>query len=71
MKNRTDNAVKNRFSVLCKKRAKQEASIKENNAADVNANNKRQNKYQNLETSMHPMKMRYIGYKVPNRINEF
>nr|GEY61113.1 transcription factor MYB88 [Tanacetum cinerariifolium] len=34
---RPDNAVKNRFFVLCKKRAKQ-ASNKENNAADINTN---------------------------------
>nr|GEW73665.1 transcription factor MYB124-like isoform X1 [Tanacetum cinerariifolium] len=54
---RTDNAVKNRFSVLCKKRAKQEASNKENNAADVNAN-KRKNTNGILETTMHPMKTR-------------
>ncbi|KAG9152992.1 hypothetical protein Leryth_021942 [Lithospermum erythrorhizon] len=37
---RTDNAVKNRFSTLCKKRAKHEALAKENNAF-VNLNNKR------------------------------
>lgn len=35
---RTDNAVKNRFSTLCKKRAKFEALAKENN---TNSNNKR------------------------------
>ncbi|XP_074296020.1 transcription factor MYB88-like isoform X2 [Silene latifolia] len=38
---RTDNAVKNRFSTLCKKRAKHEALAKENGRAYVNANNKR------------------------------
>lgn len=54
---RTDNAVKNRFSVLSKRRAKQEASNKENNAADVNTN-KRQFTNGILETSMHPMKTR-------------
>ncbi|KAG9140191.1 hypothetical protein Leryth_021751 [Lithospermum erythrorhizon] len=37
---RTDNAVKNRFSTLCKKRAKNEALAKENNAM-INVNNKR------------------------------
>ncbi|KAK3025370.1 hypothetical protein RJ639_044910 [Escallonia herrerae] len=38
---RTDNAVKNRFSTLCKKRAKHEALAKENNTSYVNLNNKR------------------------------
>lgn len=38
---RTDNAVKNRFSTLCKKRAKYEALAKENNNASINPNNKR------------------------------
>ncbi|KAK2994649.1 hypothetical protein RJ640_007830, partial [Escallonia rubra] len=38
---RTDNAVKNRFSTLCKKRAKHEALVKENNTSYVNLNNKR------------------------------
>ncbi|KAJ4910370.1 myb domain protein 88 [Raphanus sativus] len=39
---RTDNAVKNRFTTLCKKRAKYEAMAKENNiASSVNSNNKR------------------------------
>ncbi|KAJ0987401.1 hypothetical protein J5N97_005757 [Dioscorea zingiberensis] len=37
---RTDNAVKNRFSTLCKKRAKLEAS-KENNGSSTSTNNKR------------------------------
>ncbi|GAA0148097.1 hypothetical protein LIER_07629 [Lithospermum erythrorhizon] len=37
---RTDNAVKNRFSTLCKKRAKHETLEKENNGS-VNLNNKR------------------------------
>lgn len=41
-KNRTDNAVKNRFSTLCKKRAKHEALAKENsNSSYINLNNKR------------------------------
>ncbi|XP_010425054.1 PREDICTED: transcription factor MYB36-like [Camelina sativa] len=39
---RTDNAVKNRFTTLCKKRAKYEAMAKENKiACCVNSNNKR------------------------------
>ncbi|XP_065861435.1 transcription factor MYB124-like [Euphorbia lathyris] len=38
---RTDNAVKNRFSTLCKKRAKYEALAKENKSTFVNSNNKR------------------------------
>ncbi|CAM8879793.1 unnamed protein product [Rhodiola kirilowii] len=35
---RTDNAVKNRFSTLCKKRAKREAVTNENNNLSVNEN---------------------------------
>ncbi|EOA23904.1 hypothetical protein CARUB_v10017119mg [Capsella rubella] len=39
---RTDNAVKNRFTTLCKKRAKYEAMAKENSiGCCVNSNNKR------------------------------
>ncbi|KAG2702294.1 hypothetical protein I3760_06G083000 [Carya illinoinensis] len=38
---RTDNAVKNRFSTLCKKRAKYEAKPKENSGSYINMNNKR------------------------------
>ncbi|XP_012067596.1 transcription factor MYB124 isoform X2 [Jatropha curcas] len=38
---RTDNAVKNRFSTLCKKRAKYEALAKENKNSYINSNNKR------------------------------
>ncbi|EXB63846.1 Myb-related protein B [Morus notabilis] len=38
---RTDNAVKNRFSTLCKKRAKYEALAKENSTTYMNSNNKR------------------------------
>ncbi|KAG8654087.1 transcription factor MYB124 isoform X2 [Manihot esculenta] len=38
---RTDNAVKNRFSTLCKKRAKYEALAKENKNTFINSNNKR------------------------------
>ncbi|XP_019150676.1 PREDICTED: transcription factor MYB34-like isoform X2 [Ipomoea nil] len=38
---RTDNAVKNRFTTLCKKRAKNEALAKENNNSFINLNNKR------------------------------
>ncbi|XP_047324472.1 transcription factor MYB124-like [Impatiens glandulifera] len=38
---RTDNAVKNRFSTLCKKRAKHEALAKENDNSRINSNKKR------------------------------
>ncbi|KAL3840605.1 hypothetical protein ACJIZ3_025196 [Penstemon smallii] len=39
---RTDNAVKNRFTTLCKKRAKHEALAKENKSTSyINLNNKR------------------------------
>ncbi|XP_038892946.1 transcription factor MYB124 isoform X2 [Benincasa hispida] len=38
---RTDNAVKNRFTTLCKKRAKYEALSKENSSSFINHNNKR------------------------------
>ncbi|KAG8383104.1 hypothetical protein BUALT_Bualt05G0150100 [Buddleja alternifolia] len=39
---RTDNAVKNRFTTLCKKRAKREALAKENSTTSyINLNNKR------------------------------
>ncbi|KAK4760450.1 hypothetical protein SAY87_005343 [Trapa incisa] len=38
---RTDNAVKNRFTTLCKKRAKCEALAKETNASCINQNGKR------------------------------
>ncbi|WCJ27606.1 myb domain protein 88 [Euphorbia peplus] len=38
---RTDNAVKNRFSTLCKKKAKYEALAKENKSSFINSNNKR------------------------------
>ncbi|GMH15320.1 hypothetical protein Nepgr_017161 [Nepenthes gracilis] len=38
---RTDNAVKNRFSTLCKKRAKREALAKENNNTHIHPNNRR------------------------------
>ncbi|KAG6473414.1 hypothetical protein ZIOFF_067330 [Zingiber officinale] len=38
---RTDNAVKNRFSTLCKKRAKFEASSKENSVPSLDPSNKR------------------------------
>uniref|UniRef100_A0A251S9X4 Putative homeodomain-like, Myb-related protein B n=1 Tax=Helianthus annuus TaxID=4232 RepID=A0A251S9X4_HELAN len=61
---RTDNAVKNRFSTLCKKRAKNEALAKENNALNIATNNKR-TRFHNgheldasLEASMPPSKIR-------------
>lgn len=38
---RTDNAVKNRFTTLCKKRAKHEALANENSSTYINLNNKR------------------------------
>ncbi|KAJ8569916.1 hypothetical protein K7X08_006493 [Anisodus acutangulus] len=38
---RTDNAVKNRFTTLCKKRVKHEALAKENSNSYINLNNKR------------------------------
>ncbi|KAK4371040.1 hypothetical protein RND71_010515 [Anisodus tanguticus] len=38
---RTDNAVKNRFTTLCKKKAKHEALAKENSTSYINLNNKR------------------------------
>nr|XP_043624145.1 transcription factor MYB124 [Erigeron canadensis] len=61
---RTDNAVKNRFSTLCKKRAKNEAMAKENHTSYITTNNKRtrfhieQDSDRVLETSMPPSKMR-------------
>ncbi|KAK1413762.1 hypothetical protein QVD17_35543 [Tagetes erecta] len=61
---RTDNAVKNRFSTLCKKRAKNEALAKENNKSYITTNNKRtrfhivQDSETVLETSMSPSKIR-------------
>ncbi|XP_076922470.1 transcription factor MYB124-like [Bidens hawaiensis] len=61
---RTDNAVKNRFSTLCKKRAKNEALAKENNTSCITTNNKRtrfhsgQESDAGLETSMSPSKIR-------------
>ncbi|KAI3497758.1 hypothetical protein L1887_33275 [Cichorium endivia] len=61
---RTDNAVKNRFSTLCKKRAKNEAMAKENNPSYITTNNKRtrfhngQDENKVLETSLPPLKMR-------------
>ncbi|KAK1425795.1 hypothetical protein QVD17_21155 [Tagetes erecta] len=61
---RTDNAVKNRFSTLCKKRAKNEALAKENNTSFITTNNKR-TRFHNgqesdtvIEASMPPSKMR-------------
>ncbi|KAI3731503.1 hypothetical protein L1987_62691 [Smallanthus sonchifolius] len=61
---RTDNAVKNRFSTLCKKRAKNEALAKENNKSYITTNNKRtrshnvQDSETVLETSISPSKIR-------------
>ena len=39
--NRTDNAVKNRFSTLCKRRANNDDPFEENGAVCSNANAKR------------------------------
>ncbi|XP_076924339.1 transcription factor MYB124-like [Bidens hawaiensis] len=61
---RTDNAVKNRFSTLCKKKAKSEALAKENNKFYTATNNKRtrlqsvQDSETVLEASMSPSKIR-------------
>ncbi|XP_023742983.1 transcription factor MYB124 [Lactuca sativa] len=58
---RTDNAVKNRFSILSKKKEKCESSTKENNnGVNMNTNNKRtrQNTDKILETSMQHMNIR-------------
>ncbi|KAL8227538.1 hypothetical protein R6Q57_015122 [Mikania cordata] len=61
---RTDNAVKNRFSTLCKKRAKNEALAKENNTSYISTNKKRTRSHNGqqldtvLETSMPPSKLR-------------
>lgn len=38
---RTDNAVKNRFSTLCRKKQKYAALAKENSTSYINSNNKR------------------------------
>ncbi|KAK4720411.1 hypothetical protein R3W88_010644 [Solanum pinnatisectum] len=38
---RTDNAVKNRFTTICKKKAKHEAVANENSTSYINLNNKR------------------------------
>lgn len=68
---RTDNAVKNRFTTLCKKRAKHEALAKENGTATyINLNNKRVIFSNGLNTggseSAAPLKkMRYIESRFP------
>ncbi|XP_071696143.1 transcription factor MYB124-like [Rutidosis leptorrhynchoides] len=72
---RTDNAVKNRFSVICKRRAQDEALNKENSSVDVNTNNKRvmlnnrNNKFENGETLVHPMKTRKHIASTPDDCN--
>ncbi|RDX65473.1 Transcription factor MYB88, partial [Mucuna pruriens] len=50
---RTDNAVKNRFSTLCRKREKYAAIAKENSTSYINSNNKRImfQHYNNLDTT--------------------
>lgn len=61
---RTDNAVKNRFTTLCKKRAKYEALTKENNFAFINTNNKRVISYntsileETSESAVHTKRLR-------------
>ncbi|TKY58815.1 Myb-related protein B [Spatholobus suberectus] len=50
---RTDNAVKNRFSTLCRKREKYAALAKENSASYINSNNKKimLQHYNNMDTT--------------------
>ncbi|XP_030449192.1 transcription factor MYB124-like isoform X1 [Syzygium oleosum] len=61
---RTDNAVKNRFTTLCKKRAKYEALTKENKFPFFNTNNKRVISYntsileETSESAVHTKRMR-------------
>ena len=67
---RTDNAVKNRFSTLCKKRAKYEALAKENKNSHINLNNKRIILHDGFNTDGRPendppiKKIRYSGVLV-------
>ncbi|XP_038985934.1 transcription factor MYB124-like isoform X1 [Phoenix dactylifera] len=74
---RTDNAVKNRFSTLCKKRAKHEALSKENNGSCLNPNNKRviiQNGCITAETRELSLPTKQIRYHISdlkeNKISE-
>ncbi|KAG9451225.1 hypothetical protein H6P81_011190 [Aristolochia fimbriata] len=53
---RTDNAVKNRFTTLCKKRAKLEALSKENSNLYINHNNKRVILHDGISESTNPLK---------------
>lgn len=68
---RTDNAVKNRFTTLCKKRAKHEALAKEKSTATyINLNNKRVIFPNGLnpggsESAAPLKKMRYIESRFP------
>ncbi|KAL8137651.1 LOW QUALITY PROTEIN: hypothetical protein V2J09_003652 [Rumex salicifolius] len=62
---RTDNAVKNRFTTLSKKRAKCEALAKENSTKYTNANNKRPNPTHGLFQSASPLKKMRIPH-IPN-----
>ncbi|QCD82447.1 transcription factor MYB124-like [Vigna unguiculata] len=50
---RTDNAVKNRFSTLCRKKEKYAALAKENSTSYINSNNKRImfQQYNNVDTT--------------------
>ena len=67
---RTDNAVKNRFSTLCKKRAKHEALAKENSTSYINSNNKRAlfnsglNAEGTIEDAVSLKKMRYKSTRI-------
>nr|XP_010926224.1 transcription factor MYB124 isoform X2 [Elaeis guineensis] len=74
---RTDNAVKNRFSTLCKKRAKHEALSKENNGSCLNPNNKRviiQNGRITAETRELSLPIKQMRYNISdlkeNKISE-
>lgn len=74
---RTDNAVKNRFSTLSKKRTKNEALFKENNGASLNPNNKRviiQNGFITAQTRELPLPTKHMRYNISdlkeNKVSE-
>lgn len=62
---RTDNAVKNRFSTLCRKKEKYAALAKENSTSYINSNSKRimfqhyNNMDATVESGVPIKKMRY------------
>jgi hypothetical protein len=68
--NRTDNAVKNRFSTLCKRRAKDEELYQENGVPCSNTNAKRVLTETGCLTPggaaslLHIKQMRYIKHKL-------